>query len=222
MALEINTADGPRGVTVLLHPHPHFGGNRFHPFIEGLFRRLPDIAVNAIRFDFTSAEPSAASQQVVAALDEGAAPWPELPPSWSATPSGPASRPVSATGGSPAGTCSRLLRRCCPLRPSVMTRGPRLSWSPNSTSSPLPPWSPHLLPNGRRLRSPRYRTPTTFWAQFGHSWRTPSNGSRSPDDGPLNSAGGQPPVVVSVCRRPCEKLFGWSACPHRRRSGRLC
>ena len=78
MGLEMNTADEPRGVAVLLHPHPHFGGNRFHPFIEALFRRLPDIAVNAIRFDFTSAEPSAASQQVVAALDEGAARWPEV------------------------------------------------------------------------------------------------------------------------------------------------
>jgi uncharacterized protein len=78
MSLETNTADEPRGVAVLLHPHPHFGGNRFHPFIEALFRRLPDIAVSAIRFDFTSAEPSAASQQVVAALDEGAARWPEL------------------------------------------------------------------------------------------------------------------------------------------------
>ena len=59
MSLEMNAADEARGVAVLLHPHPHFGGNRFHPFIEALFRRLPDIAVSAIRFDFTSAEPSA-------------------------------------------------------------------------------------------------------------------------------------------------------------------
>jgi uncharacterized protein len=79
MVLDMNSADEARGFAVLLHPHPHFGGTRFHPFIAALFRRLPDIAVSAIRFDFSSAELPAASQDVVAAIDEGAARWPQLP-----------------------------------------------------------------------------------------------------------------------------------------------
>jgi alpha/beta superfamily hydrolase len=76
---EINTADEARGFAVLLHPHPDFGGNRFHPFVESLFRRLPDIGVNAIRFDFSSSELSTARDEVVAAIDEGAIRWPQLP-----------------------------------------------------------------------------------------------------------------------------------------------
>jgi alpha/beta superfamily hydrolase len=60
MATEVNVAEEATAtaLAVLLHPHPHFGGNRFHPFIEALFRRLPEIGVTAIRFDFLSAEPS--------------------------------------------------------------------------------------------------------------------------------------------------------------------
>jgi alpha/beta superfamily hydrolase len=76
---DVNAADNARGVAVLLHPHPDFGGDRFHPFIDGLFRRLPGVAVSAIRFDFSSAEPSAAREEVMAALDVGAARWPQLP-----------------------------------------------------------------------------------------------------------------------------------------------
>jgi alpha/beta superfamily hydrolase len=76
---EVNAAEETRALAVLLHPHPHFGGNRFHPFIEGLFRRLPDIGVTALRFDFSSAEPSLARAEVVASMDEGSARWPQLP-----------------------------------------------------------------------------------------------------------------------------------------------
>lgn len=79
MVLEVNAAADARGLAVLLHPHPQFGGNRFHPFIEGLFRRLPDVSVSAIRFDFSSAETIPAREEVVAAIDEGAAPRPQLP-----------------------------------------------------------------------------------------------------------------------------------------------
>jgi uncharacterized protein len=77
--VEINTADEAKALAVLLHPHPHFGGNRFHPFIEGLFRGLPGIGVTAIRFDFSSAEPSDAREEVMSSLDEGSARWPHLP-----------------------------------------------------------------------------------------------------------------------------------------------
>jgi alpha/beta superfamily hydrolase len=75
----MNTAAEAWGFAVLLHPHPDFGGNRFHPFVEALFRRLPDIGINTIRFDFSSAELSVAREQVMAAIDEGAARWPQLP-----------------------------------------------------------------------------------------------------------------------------------------------
>jgi len=76
---DVNTAHEARALAVLLHPHPDFGGNRFHPFIEGLFRRLPESGVTAIRFDFSSAEPSAAHGEVLAAIDEGSARWPQRP-----------------------------------------------------------------------------------------------------------------------------------------------
>ena len=79
MIPEMKSVDEARGLAVLLHPHPHFGGNRFHPFIEALFNRLPHIGINAIRFDFSSAEISDARDEVVAAIDQGAAHWPGLP-----------------------------------------------------------------------------------------------------------------------------------------------
>lgn len=79
MVLDVNMADEARALAVLLHPHPDFGGNRFHPFIEGLFRRLPASAVTALRFDFSSAEPAAAHDQVMAAIDEGSARWTQRP-----------------------------------------------------------------------------------------------------------------------------------------------
>jgi alpha/beta superfamily hydrolase len=76
---DTNTAEEARALAVLLHPHPDFGGNRYHPFIDALFHRLPDIAVTAIRFDFSSAEPSTAQAQVVAAIDEGSTRGAQLP-----------------------------------------------------------------------------------------------------------------------------------------------
>jgi uncharacterized protein len=76
---EVNTAHEVRALAVLLHPHPDFGGNRFHPFIEGLFRGLPESGVTAIRFDFSSVEPSAAHDEALAALDEGSTRWPQRP-----------------------------------------------------------------------------------------------------------------------------------------------
>jgi hypothetical protein len=79
VAAEMNIAEDAKAVAVLLHPHPHFGGNRFHPFIDPLFRRLPAMAVTAIRFDFSSAEPFVAHEEVVASMNEGSIRWPELP-----------------------------------------------------------------------------------------------------------------------------------------------
>jgi alpha/beta superfamily hydrolase len=79
MGTEMNVAEDAGALALLLHPHPQFGGNRFHPFIEALFRRLPESGVSAIRFDFTSAEPSVATAEVAASMDEGSTRWPGLP-----------------------------------------------------------------------------------------------------------------------------------------------
>jgi alpha/beta superfamily hydrolase len=77
VAAETNTADEPAALAVLLHPHPDYGGDRFHPFIDGLFRRLPEKAVTTVRFDLSSAEPSVALGEVMAALEEASVRWPE-------------------------------------------------------------------------------------------------------------------------------------------------
>jgi alpha/beta superfamily hydrolase len=79
VATDVNAAKDARGVAVLLHPHPDFGGNRFHPFIEALFRRLPEVGVSALRFDFASADPLTARAEAAAAIDVGAARWPQVP-----------------------------------------------------------------------------------------------------------------------------------------------
>jgi alpha/beta superfamily hydrolase len=76
---DINNSDHAWAFTVLLHPHPHYGGDRFHPFIDALFRRLPTISVHAVRFDFSSAEDVTARGEVAAAIEEGASRWPQLP-----------------------------------------------------------------------------------------------------------------------------------------------
>jgi hypothetical protein len=75
----MNVAEEARALAVLLHPHPHFGGNRFHPFIDALFHRLPEIGVTTIRFDFSSAEPAVAGEEVETSLNEGSTHWPHLP-----------------------------------------------------------------------------------------------------------------------------------------------
>jgi uncharacterized protein len=76
---DVNPPDQARAAAVLLHPHPSFGGNRHHPFIDGLFHRLPESDVAAVRFDFTSADPATATSEVSAALDVAAERWPEVP-----------------------------------------------------------------------------------------------------------------------------------------------
>lgn len=84
-ALTVRTSDGhrlagdvatparPVAVTVLCHPHPDYGGDRFHPVIDELFRALPAAGSAAIRFDFRrpvgGAGLGAAALDVTAALD---------------------------------------------------------------------------------------------------------------------------------------------------------
>jgi len=79
MLVDSNASDAASAFAVLLHPHPDYGGDRFHPFIDTLYNRLPDISVSAIRFDFSTAQATGARHQVLAAIDLGAERWPDLP-----------------------------------------------------------------------------------------------------------------------------------------------
>jgi alpha/beta superfamily hydrolase len=54
---------------VLLHPHPDLGGNQYNSVIAALFGAIDD----AVRFDFVSSDPAAATGQVLAELDRGPA-----------------------------------------------------------------------------------------------------------------------------------------------------
>jgi uncharacterized protein len=76
---DINGPDEVRGIAVLLHPHPDFGGSRFHPFIDGLFRRLPGVGVGAVRIDFSSSDQLVAQSEVSAAAAAGRTRWPHSP-----------------------------------------------------------------------------------------------------------------------------------------------
>lgn len=68
--LDIIAADEAEGAALLLHPHPDRGGNRLHPFIDGLFGRLPGAGVTAVRFDFSSGDVAAAAEEARAAITE--------------------------------------------------------------------------------------------------------------------------------------------------------
>ncbi len=69
----------PHGIAVLLHPHPRFGGDRFHPIVGALFERLPSAGVAAARFDLSSADPESAVAETVAAIHAATERWPGLP-----------------------------------------------------------------------------------------------------------------------------------------------
>lgn len=77
MVVDVNPAGAGSAFAVLLHPHPDYGGDRRHPFIDRLFTRLPEVSVSAVRFDFTTSSHSGAAEQVIAAIDHGAGQWPD-------------------------------------------------------------------------------------------------------------------------------------------------
>ena len=39
---DLARVDGARGAAVVTHPHPLYGGDRFNPVVETMFRTLPD------------------------------------------------------------------------------------------------------------------------------------------------------------------------------------
>lgn len=79
MPLDVNACEDPGALAVLLHPHPDFGGNRFHPFVDALYRRLPSVNVSAFRFDFSSSDPAKAHREAVDAIDAASERWSPLP-----------------------------------------------------------------------------------------------------------------------------------------------
>jgi alpha/beta superfamily hydrolase len=64
-------AGDPRGGVVVCHPHPLYGGDRFHPVVDALFRALPAAGFRTLRFDFRAAHGGGVAERldVVAALD---------------------------------------------------------------------------------------------------------------------------------------------------------
>jgi alpha/beta superfamily hydrolase len=83
-SLTLHTADGQtlaadraepsgdvRGGVVVCHPHPLYGGNRFHPVVDALFRALPSAGFRTLRFDFRAAHDGGVAERLdlVAALD---------------------------------------------------------------------------------------------------------------------------------------------------------
>ncbi len=52
LAADLATVAQPRGLAVLAHPHPSFGGSRHVHMIEAWFHALPAAGLTTIRFDF--------------------------------------------------------------------------------------------------------------------------------------------------------------------------
>jgi len=91
--VEFGTADGvrivgdiivpsqPRAAAIVCHPHPQFGGNRFNPVVDAVYRALPTVDVASLRFDFRPAFDDGVGEQLdaEAALDELARVVPDVP-----------------------------------------------------------------------------------------------------------------------------------------------
>ena len=54
---------------VLVHPHPHMGGDRFNHVIDAVYRTLPAAGVSGARFDLSSADARTSRSETIAAID---------------------------------------------------------------------------------------------------------------------------------------------------------
>lgn len=71
--LLLRAPGGPAsGGVVVCHPHPQYGGDRFNPVVDALFRHLPTVGLTTLRFDFRRPLGGGDTERhdVVAALDE--------------------------------------------------------------------------------------------------------------------------------------------------------
>jgi alpha/beta superfamily hydrolase len=69
---DVADPDGPvTGAVVVCHPHPLYGGNRFNPVVDTLFRSLPEIGCRCLRFDFRAEHGGGVDERLdlVAAID---------------------------------------------------------------------------------------------------------------------------------------------------------
>jgi uncharacterized protein len=58
---------------VLVHPHPHMGGDRFNHVIDAVYRTLPSAGVSVARFDLSSADAREARSETLTTVDTIAA-----------------------------------------------------------------------------------------------------------------------------------------------------
>jgi uncharacterized protein len=76
-----------RGAAVVAHPHPLYGGDRHNPVVDAIFRRLPDVGIATVRFDFRGVGASTGVHgdgiterlDVESALDHLRAEYPDVP-----------------------------------------------------------------------------------------------------------------------------------------------
>jgi uncharacterized protein len=55
--------DGAELGVVVLHPHPDYGGDRFNPVVDAIFSAVTAAGCAAVRFDFSSSDVVAASDE---------------------------------------------------------------------------------------------------------------------------------------------------------------
>jgi len=72
--IDVNDPPGAAITAVLLHPHPHMGGDRFNHVVDSLYRALPTRGFRAVRFDFTSADVALAAAQTVEVIEQSPLP----------------------------------------------------------------------------------------------------------------------------------------------------
>ena len=53
---------------VVLHPHPDYGGDRFNPVVDAIFRAVTAAGTAAVRFDFSSSDVAMAADETRDAL----------------------------------------------------------------------------------------------------------------------------------------------------------
>jgi alpha/beta superfamily hydrolase len=66
--VDLVAPDGAELGVLVLHPHPDFGGDRFNPVVDAIFRAAVAEGWAAVRFDFSSSELSQAVAEATDAL----------------------------------------------------------------------------------------------------------------------------------------------------------
>lgn len=71
LAADVIDTEDQRGVAVVCHPHPLYGGNRFNPIVEAVFTALPTVGLTTVRFDFRADHDHGVAERldVLAAID---------------------------------------------------------------------------------------------------------------------------------------------------------